>query len=181
MNIREFRNLTDNALREEGFEPFRLMPRKLWVWAQPAGEIVRFFHPHAFRRPWGFVYSGFIGIEIPPLRDWLNRHKPGEQAGIFHTDFVGYSIANEKILGNFMATHGDPVPAEEWAGLLKDRVLRLPESLEALKAVYRSNREELGWLAHPHQKLAWDFLLKWHPDADATLHVPIMLPNGRIV
>src|SRR5688572_7436750 len=77
MNIREFRNLTDSALREVGFEPFRLMPRKLWVWAQPACEIVRFFHPHAFRRPWGFVYSGFIGIEIPPLRNWLNRDKPG--------------------------------------------------------------------------------------------------------
>ena len=71
MNIREFRALTDGALRDEGFEPLRLMPRKMWVWALQDGDIVRFFHAHAYRRPWGFVFSGFIGIEIPALREWL--------------------------------------------------------------------------------------------------------------
>ena len=181
MNIREFREITDAALREEGFEQQRIAPRRLKVWSIPGQDLVRFFAPHAHRRPWGFAYYGFVGIEIPALREWLDRHKPGDEAGIFHTSFVAYHIANEKWVREFMVTHDDPVPTDLWAGMLMDRLLEIPASLDDLVTVYCSHREKLGWLAGAFLKPAWDFLLKWREDPDPTLHVPRMLPNGRIV
>jgi hypothetical protein len=181
MNIKEVRAVMEAALRAEGFEQQRIGPRPLEVWSVPALDIIRCFHASAYRRPWGFIYSGGIGVEVPALREWLNRHKPGEQSGIFHSWFVGYEIANEDVLGEFMVNHGEPVPADLWAGLLMDRILNVPTSLDALVAAYRSQREQLGWLAHPHQKPAWDFLLKWREHPDPALHVPRMLPDGRIV
>jgi len=36
------------------------------------------------------------------------------------------------------------------------------------------------WLAHPHERHAWEFLLKWHDDPDPALNVPKMRPDGRI-
>jgi hypothetical protein len=166
---------------KKGFNQLRLLPRRLNVWSIPGQDLVRFFSPHAYRRPWGFVYSGFVGVEIPALREWLNTHAPGEKVGIFHTCFTGYVIANEDVLNDFMVEHGDPVPADLWAGLLMDRILRIPDSLDALVRVYRSDRQQLGFLAHPYDKPAWDFLLKWRENPDPALHVPRMLPTGQIV
>lgn len=143
--------------------------------------MIRFFSPDAYRRPWGFVYSGFIGVEIPALREWLSVHAPDDRCGIFHTCFVGCNIANEDVLQSFLLEHGDPVPADLWAGLLMDRVLTIPDSSDALLAAYRSDRQQLGWLAIPSHKPAWDFLLKWRDDPDPALHVPYMLPTGQIV
>ena len=51
MNVKEFRALMDNALREEGLEEQRLVPKGPKVWTLPAGDIVRFFWPQAIRRP----------------------------------------------------------------------------------------------------------------------------------
>jgi hypothetical protein len=151
------------------------------VWSLPEGDIIRFFWPHAYRRPWGFAYSGSIGVEIPSLRQWLLQHKPGNQVGIFHTCFVSYLIINEDILGEFMVEHDKPVPSDLWAGLLKDRLEKLPSTLVDLVAAYQRNKEEIGWLAHPYDRHAWEFLLKWFKDPDPSLHVPRMLPNGRII
>lgn len=179
MNIREFRAMTDGALRDEGFEPYCLMPRRLWAWTIRGEDIVRAFVPNAYRRPWGFAYRGGVGIEIPALRAWLDRYRPGQQVGRFHTWFAGYEIANEDVLGDFTVLHDDPVPADLWAGLLKDRLLRIPASLDSLVALYRRDREKLGWLAHPHDRPAWDFLLKWHEDPDPALPVP-PFPYGQL-
>lgn len=170
----------DAALGAEGFEEFRIGPQRLKAWSLAAGEVRSFFVPHAYRRPWGFVYSGTIGIEIAALRKWLDEHSGG-RSGIFCWCFAGYVIANDDVLGSFMLSHGAPVPADLWAGLVKDRILDLPTSLDELIAAYRSNRERLGWLAHPHQKAAWAFLLKWYENPDPDLHIPQMLPDGRII
>ena len=168
------------ALRQEGLIECKLAPKRPKVWSPADGNITRFFMPHAYRRPWGFVYSGSIGIEIPSLRQWLRQHKPGNAVGIFHTCFVSYVIANEDALCDFMVEHDQPVPSDLWAGLLRDRLHTLPSTLADLVAAYRRNREELGWLAHPYDRHAWDFLLRWIDDPDPLLHVPKMSPTGRI-
>lgn len=172
----------ESAFRAEGLEERRpRVPKAPKIWTLPADDIIRFFWPYAYRRPWGFVYSGSIGIEVPALRDWLREHKPGREAGIFQTSFVGYVIANEDVLRDFLVEHGEPVPADLWAGLLKDRLARVPPTLEGLIASYRRNKEELGWLAHPSSRHAWEFLLEWRDNPDPSLHVPTRGPNGRIV
>jgi len=115
------------------------------------------------------------------LRRWLTEHKQGD-VGIFHTCFVSYNILNEEVLGRrFMVEHGQPVPADLWAGLLKDRLAQIPSNLEALVTAYQRNKETLGRLAHPHERLAWDFLLKWLENPDPSLRVPKMLSDGHIV
>jgi hypothetical protein len=100
MNVKELRAVMDAAFQDEGLEERRLFPKGPKVWALPPTDIIRFFWPHAYRRPWGFVYSGAFGIEVPALRTWLQAHKPGqEEAGIFHSCFLSYNVANEDILG----------------------------------------------------------------------------------
>ena len=183
MDITQFRALMGAALGQEGLEEWAVLhrrPRVPNIWILPADDIVRFFWPHAYRRPWGFVYSGNIGVEIPELRDWLRKHRP-DSPGIFHTCFVSYNILNEAALGEFMVEHEQPVPGDLWAGLLKDRLAQIPATFAGLVTAYRRRREDLGWLANPGERFAWDFLLKWLDDPDPSLHVPSILPDGRIV
>jgi hypothetical protein len=66
-------------------------------------------------------------------------------------------------------------------GLEEQRLLLVPPTLDGLITAYRRDKEQLGWLAHPHERHAWDFLLKWRENPDPSIHVPKMLPNGRIV
>ncbi|MEV4934106.1 hypothetical protein MRBLMA1_001128 [Sphingobium sp. LMA1-1-1.1] len=179
MNIREFRALTDVAFRAQGFVERRLVGQK--VWSLPDAEVIRFFQPLAYRRPWGFLLSGILGIEIPELRTWLEQHKPNQESGIFQGCFVGYNIANDSVLGEFRSLIDTPVPADLWAGLVMDQLDQLPSRLDDLIDQYRRNREPLGWLAHPHDRFTWDFLLRWRQDPDPTLHVPRMSPTGQIV
>lgn len=150
------------------------------VWALPSSELITYFAPAAQRRPWGFSLYGVIGIEIPALRDWLNEHKPGEQSGIFRSGFVGYYTANEDVFRDFKVDHGLPVPSDLWVGLIKDRLNLIPQTLDHLIATYRTNRDALGWLAHPGDKAAWDFLIQWMHDPNASLIVPYRLPTGQI-
>lgn len=179
MNIREFRTLTEAALRDQGFVERKVCGQK--VWTLPSEEVVRFFQPLAYRRPWGFLLSGIIGIEIPALRAWLQTHKPGDESGIFRGCFVAYNIANEDVFSKFTSTMDGPVAADLWAGLLLDRLEGLPSRLDDLIDLYRRNREGLGWLAHPHERFAWDFLVQWHQKADPSLRVPKLSPTGEIV
>jgi hypothetical protein len=181
MYVKELRALMDNALREEGLEERRLFPNGPKVWTLPAADVLRFFAPQSIRRPWGFIYTGAIGIEIRSLRDWLREFKPEAETGIFHSCFVKYLIINEDVFGNFTVEHDKPVPSDLWAGLLKDRVDKVPPTLDTLVATYRRNKEDLGWLAHPHERHAWDFLLRWRENPDPSIHVPQVRPDGRIV
>lgn len=181
MNIRAFREIIDAAMTAEGLRRQRLVGIGQKVWSLPADDLIRFFQPHAYRRPWGFVLSGLIGIEIPALREWIERNKPGEEGGILRSYFTGFIIANDDVLRNFMVTMDDPIPADLWAGLLRDSLERIPCSVADLLTTYRSDREKLGWLAHPHTKPAWDFLQAWIANPDPALHVPRMIPDGQIV
>jgi len=181
MDITEVRASLDEALAQEGLEKKKLKSIGPKVWALPGEEVVRFFSAGGHRRPWGFVFDGLIGLEIPALRAWLDEYRPAEEAGIFRSYFVAYHTANDDALRGFMIHDGDPVPADLWAGLIADRLRELPESVDALIEAYRGDKERLGWLAHPHERHAWDFLRNWWELPDPLLHVPKMLPDGRIV
>lgn len=179
MNVKELGAIMQAALQREGLEARQIIAKAPKAWSLPTDDLIRFFQPHAYRRPWGFVYSGAIGIEIPALRQWLRANKSGEE-GIFHSCFVSYLIVNEDVFRGFMVTHEEPAPTDLWAGLLKDRLEQIPATLAGLITAYRRNKEELGWLAHPNERHAWDFLLRWHGDPSPALHVPSMQPDGRI-
>ncbi|WP_157602736.1 hypothetical protein [Sphingomonas sp. PR090111-T3T-6A] len=180
MDIRAFRAELRKAFCAEGFEELRLWKGTAKVWAPRSSEVIAYFAPHAQRRPWGFKLFGVIGIEIPALRDWLNEHKPGQQSGIFRSGFVGYYTANEDVFRDFSVVHGLPVPSDLWVGLIKDRLNLIPQTLGHLTATYRTNRDALGWLAHPSNKAAWDFLIQWMHEPDPSLSVPYRLPTGQI-
>ena len=181
MNVKELRVAMAQALQAEGLEERRLVPRQPKAWTIPSDDIIRCFWPHAIRYSDGFRYTGVIGIGIPSLRQWLREHKPRDEAGIFHSCFVSYHILNEDVFQNLMVKQDKPIPVDLWAGMLKDRLEKVPSTLDALVAAYLRNEEDLGWLAHPHERLAWDFLLKWRENPDPSLHVPQMLPDGGIV
>jgi hypothetical protein len=181
MNVREVRALLSTALSYEGFEERRLVPTKPNVWALPADEVVRFFQPHVIRRPWGFTCSGVIGLEIPELRQWLRTYKSTEENHIFRSCFAVYHIANHDDRELFAVEHDKGVPADLWAGLIKDRLERIPERLSCLIDTYRRNREELGGLAHPMTRHAWNYLLAWCNDPDPRRPIPSGLPDGSIV
>jgi hypothetical protein len=173
VNIKELRALVEAALLEEGLDHRELFPKGPKAWFHPGEEVISFFLPQAQRRPWGFSYFGYVGIEIPALRNWLREYKPGDEAGVFRSCFVIYFTMNEDIRGEFMVEHGRPVPADLWAGLVNDRLLRVPTTLDSLIDVYRESREQLGWLAHPNQTEAWDFLITWRASADPSLQIPL--------
>jgi hypothetical protein len=182
LNIKEFRTVTNEALHQAGLKEFKL-PRKpypIQAWQLPADDLIRFFFPQAYRRPWGFVFSGFIGIEIPELRSWLDVTKTKDEVGVFHTCFVGYNILNEDGLRDFMIEHGKPVPASIWAQKISDRLANIPATTSEMKALYRSNREALGWLAAPLNKPMWDFYFLWSNSREPTLRVPCRSPTGQI-
>jgi len=143
MNVKELRTIMQAALQQEGLESRQIVPKTPKAWALPADDIIRFFQPHVYRRPWGFVYSGAVGVEVPALREWLHANKRGDE-GIFHSCFISYLIVNEDVLRGFMVTHDAPVPTDLWAGLLKDRLEQIPTTLVGLIAAYRRNKEELG-------------------------------------
>ena len=107
-------------------EERQLFPKGPKVWSLPGDDTLRFFQPQPYRRPWGFVYSGCIGIEIPALREWLRAHRSADQAGIFHSSFTSYLMINDDNGGEFMLQHGQPIPVGRWAGLLKSRLARIP-------------------------------------------------------
>ncbi len=180
MDLKQLRASMNAAFVDAGLQETKLFPKRRKVWAFPDNEVVPFFEEAAYRRSWGFVYCGLICIEIPALRKWLFEFKPGFEAGIFYNSFVGYHTANDDVLSNFMPEHGHDIPYDLWAGLIADRLLQIPETLDDLIAVYRSDRGRLGWLAHPHQRHAWDFLLSWAQNPDPDLKVPTMQPNGEI-
>jgi hypothetical protein len=180
MNVKELRAVMAQALQAEGFEERRLAPRQPKAWTLPSDDIIRCFWPHAIRYSDGFRYTGVLGIEIPSLRNWLREHKPSDEAGLNRSCFVGYHILNEDVFQDFIVEHDRPAPADLWAGMLKDRLDKVPSTLDALVAAYRRNKEDLGWFAHPDQRPAWNVILKWCENP-GLLHAPKMLPDGRTV
>lgn len=179
MKINELRSMTNEAFARVGLEERTLFAKGTKAWCLPEGELTRFFQPQPYRRGWGFVFTGNLGIEIPRLRQWLRHHHPGDP-GIFHHSFVAYQTLNDGDRGDFMVTFDEPVPADRWATDLRDKLAALPATLDDLISTYRDNPESLGVLARPLFSPAWHFLMRWAEMPDTTLRVPKMGPDGRI-
>jgi len=95
-----------------------------------------------------------------------------EQQGAFRFSFVTYHIANDDDFRRFQVIHGEDVPVDDWVARIKDRLLELPTTVDALIKTYRRAPDHLGWVSSPMNKLAWDFLLRWYADPAADLSLP---------
>jgi len=178
-NVAELRAIIADALVGAGMVPIKMGPRKLKVFSLP-GEIIRFFSEHAYRQPWGFVYSGSIGLELPRLRHWLGQH--AKEPGIFHSSFASYVIANDLPLSSqLMVEVGEPFSAKSWAHEIRSRLDRIPASEPSLIEMLQENPEDLGLLHNSWTKPAWDFYLRWLHGQDSELGVPSRDARGRLI
>jgi len=180
MKIGELRSITNEALTRAGLEEHKLFAKGAKAWCLPGGALTRFFQPQPYRRGWGLVFTGLIGLEIPELRQWIIRHHPTD-AGIFHHSFVAYHTLNDADRADFMIDSGEPVPADQWAAAIHHKLANLPSTLEDLVSAYRTKPEGLSLLASPLAAPAWRFLMRWADSPDAALNIPRSSENGRIV
>lgn len=180
MKIADLRSIMEGALSRVGLEESPLVQKKPKVWCLPGGEVIRFFQPAAYKRGWGFVYTGFVGIELPQLRKWLVAHDHG-QPGIFRHSFVAHHTLNDDDRDQFMIDLESEPPVDRLAAALYDKVARIPPSMEQLVSAYRHNPASLCGLAGPIHSAAWEFLLRWTEAPDDNLRVPQRGPDGRIV
>jgi hypothetical protein len=168
MDIKDFRTKVDAALAECGLARMRLFAKQPPVWALP-GEVIRFFLTDAQRRPWGFELKGIIGLEIPELRHWLKRYKGDEQTGIFKSYFAAFYSTNEP--GSlFSVDLNQPVLAASWAEKIRNRLYRLPPTINDALDAYEHKDDGLGFLVR--ERNAWEFLREWQQTKDPLLDVP---------
>lgn len=169
------------ALLRVGLEERPLIQKKPKVWCLPGDEeVIRFFQPAPYKRGWGFVYTGFVGIELPRLRTWLASYDDG-QPSIFHHSFVAHHTLNDNDREQFMVDFENEPPADRLAELLYDKLTRIPPSVEKLVSTYRQDPASLGGLAGPIHSAAWELLLRWAETPDDKLRVPRRGLDGRIV
>jgi len=180
MKIGELRSIANDALASAGLEERKLFVKGAKAWCLPGGALTRFFQPQPYRRGWGFVFTGLMGLEIPELRQWIVQHHLTD-AGIFHHSFVTYHTLNDADRSNFMIEEGEPVPVDQWAAAIHHKLANLPSTIEDLVSTYRAKPERLGLLAASPQAPAWRFLMHWVDSPDAALNIPRSNENGRIV
>jgi len=178
-NVADLRVIMADALIGAGLAQIKVGPRKLKAFTLP-GENIRFFSEHAYRRPWGFVYSGSIGIELPRLRHWLTQN--GKELGIFHSSFADYVIANDLPLSSqLMVEVGEPFSAASWAQEIRSRLERIPASEASLIEMMRADPGDLGLLHNDWNKPAWDYYRRWLDRPDVELEVPDRDARGRLI
>src|SRR6476659_552453 len=98
MNVKEFRSVLQQALEKAGFVPGRLARGAPVALMLPGSEVVPIFYLLGDRRPWGFWFTGFAGLEVPPLREWIERHHGSDGLGRFRRSFVEYHTLNDPLL-----------------------------------------------------------------------------------
>src|SRR3954466_6683258 len=128
MDIRQFRSEVAEAFEDAGFEQQKIKGTKATVWLLPGREVDRQFWEHAIRRPWGFLLSGTISIDVPAFRQWLTDRYPRDQHGILWSGLLNRHIANDADMF-FAAEDGQP-PYEEWVSLIRRRLAVLPDTIE---------------------------------------------------
>lgn len=149
------------------------------AWCLPGGDTVRFFQPAPYRRSWGFVYTGYIGIELPQLRTWISHHRQG-QAGIFQHSFVAHHTMNDDDRARFMVTADEEFSPDHLALALHEKLTSIPPTAERLTTCFKADPSSLGGLAGPIHQHAWDFLLRWMERPDDSLSIPKRGPDGRV-
>lgn len=172
MNIREFRAVIDAALARAGFTRRRFAPGLPWVWILPGSEVTPFLVVNAQRRPWGFTFYAYLGLELPALRAWLVEHKGAKGLGSFALGFRTWYSLNDDRLSGFQVLLDDPISADDWCALYKQVLEEAPTTIDSLLAAYRDDRARLGLWADRWSEPAWDFLANWRENPSPSLKLP---------
>ncbi|MDP5280119.1 hypothetical protein Q9Q95_14410 [Sphingomonas sp. DG1-23] len=180
MKIAELRTMMNDAFSRAGLKEQKLFPKGTKAWCLPEGELIRFFQPQPYRRVWGFVFTGYVGIEIPRLRSWLASHPSGDP-GIFHHSFVTHHTLNDADREMFMTDLEQRVPTDQWAALIRAKLEKLPSSLDDLVSACRENSDTLNGLQRPIFPQAWPFLLRWAEAPDAVAEIPKIGADGSAI
>jgi hypothetical protein len=177
MDIRQFRSELAEAFEAEGFER-RAIPRcKDPIWILPGREVERSFWQHAIRRPWGFLLSGVLSIDVPSFRAWLTNKFPKDQLGILWGNLGGWHIANDPDL--FFGVEDENPPYEEWVNQIRRRLMVLPDTIDGLLRAEGERTQGLApFLDSPK---AWNYFRAWAEGDEPEHPPPHRLPTGQVV
>ena len=180
MDIRQFRAELARAFEFAGFERKKVKGSAATIWALPGREVERMFSEHAVRRPWGFLLSGSLAIDVPSFRAWLIKSFPTNQHGITRNSIVGRHIANEPDM--FFAVEFDEQPPyQKWVDQIRRALAALPDTVEGLlKAEDEPQRLRLVWGAWDAPK-AWNYFKAWAGGEEPNHPPPHRLSTGQIV
>ena len=130
MDIRQFREELAQAFEDAGFER-RSVPRsKDPQWVLPGREVGRLFSQQAMRRPWGFLLSGGLAIDVPAFREWLTKAFPRDQQGVLRGCLSTWHIANDPDM--FFGVEDETPPYQQWVRQISRRLAVLPDTIEGL-------------------------------------------------
>ncbi|HEX6742118.1 MAG TPA: hypothetical protein VF079_10050 [Sphingomicrobium sp.] len=179
MDIRQFRSELAEAFEAAGFQR-RAIPRcKDSIWLLPGREVERSFWQNAQRRPWGFVLSGSLAIDVPEFRSWLTKRFPKDQHGIMWSSILGRHIANEPDM--FFAVEAEPPPYRQWVDQIRLALAALPDTVDGLLQAEREpQRLRLVWADWDAPK-AWRYFKAWAEGHAPDYPPPRMLPTGQII
>lgn len=179
MDIRQFRAELAQAFEAAGFERKKVKGSKATVWVLPGREVERSFWEHAMRRPWGFLLSGSLAIDVPAFRAWLSEKFPRDQHGILWGSLLGRLIANEPDM--FFAVEDEEPPYEEWVRQIRQCLAALPDTVDGLlRAEKEPERLRLVWDNWGAPK-GWSYFKAWAESDPPSHPPPHMMPDGRIV
>ena len=177
MDIRQFRAELAQAFEAGGFERRTISRSKDPIWLLPGFEVERSFWQHTIRRPWGFLLSGALSIDVPAFRTWLTKEFAREEHGILRRGLGNWHIANDPNL--FLGVEGEQPPFDEWVGRIRRRLAVLPDTIEGLLRAERDHAQGLSVFLD--QPKAWTYFKAWAEGDEPKHPPPHMLPTGQIV
>jgi len=179
MDIRQFRAELARAFEAAGFVRKKIKGSTATIWLLPGREVDREFWEHAIRRPWGFLLSGSLAVDVPAFRTWLTEQFPRNQHGILWSNLLGRHIANEPHM--FFAVEKEEPPYRDWAQQIRSRLAALPDTVEGLLSAERQpERLRLVWDQWAAPK-AFRYFKVWATADPPSNPPPYQLPDGRIV
>jgi len=180
MDIRQFRSGLAEAFQAAGFERRAISRSKDPIWILPGREVERSFWQHAIRRPWGFLLSGTLSIDVPAFRNWLTNKYPPHQHGILTGALSNRHIANEADM--FFGVEDEVPPYEDWVSLIRRRLAVLPDTMEGLLRAVREQAPGLRFVWDDYESTkAWGYFEAWVTGSEPNQPPPHRLPMGPIV
>lgn len=164
MALEDFRQIADEEMLSRGFRKLKLVGDQIASYAIGEGDLIRYFGPHAMRRPWGCVMLGTFGVAVPALQNWLSSR--GERPSLGR---LSYYITNEPQFGLPVAVENktDLLSLSRWLDAIHSRVLSLPSELyelDVLSAAATSGHLQLLKISTP---AFWTSLAQWKGEKGA--------------